>query len=141
MPDPVSAPQAAEPLSGAERGLGIGLLLALTVLLCLWSAFLVPLRIGTVRLPVSLLVAGVGNALLGRAGARLLGVPGIVVPAALWMGLAFLLGTRRTEGDLVVPGDVVGTLFLAVGALGFAVAYAMRSLWQVPALPGGAASR
>jgi hypothetical protein len=95
----------------------------------------VPLRVGTVRLPVSLLVAGLGNVLLGRAGGRLLGTPGVLVPGLLWLGLAFLLGTQRAEGDLVVPGDAVGTLFLAVGTLGFVAAYAMTSARQATTTP------
>lgn len=121
MPEPEQPAGAWTPLT---TGLGVLLVVVLAVLLCLWGAFLVPLRIGTVRLPVSLLIAGAGNLLLGRAGERLAGLPGLLVPAAVWIVLAVLLGSRRTEGDLVVPGDVVGTLFLAVGTLGFAVAYA-----------------
>lgn len=142
MSAPVPAPERAAPPGPpdrAGRALGVVLVLVLTVLLCLWGAFLVPLRVGTVRLPVSLLVAAVGNVLLGRAGGRLLGTVGIAVPAVVWLGLAYLLGTRRTEGDLVVQGDAVGTLFLVLGALGFAVAYGMRSV-QRAAPPRAAAT-
>jgi hypothetical protein len=127
---PAARPSTIEPgpPTPVEIGVGFGLVVVLTVLLCVWAAFYVPLRLGTVRLPVSLLVAGVGNVLLGRAGGRLLGTPGVLVPGLLWLGLAVTLGSTRTEGDLVVPGDVVGTLFLAVGALGFAVAYGMTTV-------------
>jgi hypothetical protein len=60
----------------------------------------------------------------------------------LWLGLAYLLGSRRSEGDLVVQGDAVGTLFLVVGALGFAAAYAMTSLRsQAPPTPRAPAGR
>lgn len=125
MPDPAQ-PEAGEgPPTPGEVRVGFGLVLLLTVLLCVWAAFLVPLRVDTTRVPVSLLVAGVGNVLLGRAGGRLLGAPGVLVPGMLWLVLAYTLGSRRSEGDLVVPGDLIGTLFLAVGTLGFGVAYAL----------------
>ena len=139
MPDPAQ-PEADEvaPTPGEVR-LGFGLVLLLTVLLCLWGAFLVPLRIDTTRVPVSLLVAGLGNVLLGRAGGRLLGTPGVLVPGMLWLVLAYLLGSTRSEGDLVVPGDLIGTLFLAVGTLGFAVAYALTSARR--ATPAGPVDR
>jgi hypothetical protein len=138
-PEPTS--EAEQPPSPLETWFAFALVLLLTVLLCLWAAFLVPLRVGTVRLPVSLLIAGVGNGLLGWAGGRLLGVPGVLVPGALWLGLAFLLGRRGAGGDLVIPGDLVGTAFLALGALGFAVAFGMTSARQTAATPGPPAGR
>lgn len=141
MPEPAHHAADEGAPSRAETGVGFALVLVLTVLLCLWAAFLVPLRIGTVRLPVSLLVAFLGNALLGRAGGRLLGPPGVLVPGLVWLGLAFLLGSRRSEGDLVVVGDVVGTLFLAVGVLGFAVAYAMTAARRTGASPAARSGR
>lgn len=139
MPPPAQPPPADAPTSTA---LAFGLVLVLTVLLCLWGAFLVPLRVGTVRVPVSLLIAGVGNLLLGLTGGRLLGAAGVLLPGALWLGLAVLLGSRRREGDLIIPGDVVGTLFLAVGALGFAVAYGLSAAHrEARATPAAAARR
>lgn len=135
MSDPVQSVDGERPPTRVEIGVGFALVLVLTVLLCVWAAFLVPLRVGAVRLPVSLLVAGLGNVLLGRAGGRLLGTPGVLVPGLLWLGLSFLLGTQRAEGDLVVPGDAVGTLFLAVGTLGFVAAYAMTSARQATTTP------
>jgi hypothetical protein len=141
VPDPAPSAVEQEPMTALERRVGFGLVLLLTVLLCLWAAFLVPLRVGTVRVPVALVIAGVGNAVLGRAGGRLLGVRGVLVPGLLWLALAFLLGTRRREGDLVVTGDLVGTSFLAVGVLGFAVAYGLTSPRRTPASPGAASGR
>ena len=129
------------PPTSLEAWVGMGLVLLLAVLLCLWGAFLVPLRIGTTRLPVCLLVAGVGNLLLGRAGGRLIGTAGVLLPGTLWLVLAYLLGTRRSEGDLVIQGDLVGTLFLFVGALGFAVAYVLTAARRDGASPAGAPGR
>lgn len=126
MPD-ADIPDGDGPPTSLETWVGVGLLLLLAVLLCLWGAFLVPLHVGTTRLPVSLLVAGLGNLLLGRAGGRLIGTAGVLLPGILWLVLAYLLGTRRSEGDLVVQGDLVGTLFLFVGVLGFVVAYVLTA--------------
>lgn len=141
MSRPVPPPEAEEPPSPFETWFGFALVLLLTVLLCLWAAFLVPLRVGAVRVPVSPLIAVVGNVLLGRAGGHLLGVPGVLVPLVLWLGLAFLLGTQRAGGDLVVQGDLVGTAFLALGVLGFAVALGMAWGRQSAPTPGPPAGR
>ena len=100
-----------------------GLVLVLAVLLALWGAFLVPLRVGSTLAPVSWLVAAVGNVALGRYGGHLLGRPGALVPGLVWLGIALTLGTRRGEGDLVVPGTLPGLVFLLVGAVASAVAY------------------
>ena len=100
-----------------------GLVLVLSLLLAVWGSFLVPLRLGGQVLPVSWVVAGAGNLLLGRYGGLLLGRRGALVPGLLWLGTALTLGTKRGEGDLVVPGTVVGLVFLLVGAVASAVAY------------------
>lgn len=101
------------------------LVVVLTVLEAVWAAFLVPLRVGGVLVPVSLVLAGPVTALLGRWGGRLLGRPGAAGVGAAWLLVALLAGSRRSEGDLVVPGGggtlgTLGLLFLVVGAIGAA---------------------
>ena len=114
------APEAsASPL---EQGLAYGLVLVLSVLLALWGAFLVPFRIGTVLVPVSWLVALVGNAALARAGGALRGPAGAAVPGLLWLSVVLVLFTRGPGGDLVLY-TVPALVFLAVGALVSAVSY------------------
>lgn len=103
------------------------LVLVLAVLLALWGAFLVPLRFGATPLPVSWFIALGGNLALGVAGGRLLGRPGALVPGLLWLAIALTLGTKRGEGDLVVPGTTMGLVFLLVGAVAAAVAYGVAS--------------
>jgi hypothetical protein len=88
-----------------------------------WGSFLVPLRVGATLLPVSWLVAAVGNGLLGWAGGRLLGRSGAAGVGLLWLAVALTLGTRRAEGDLVIPGTTAGLVFLLVGAVASAVAF------------------
>lgn len=108
-----------------------GLVLLLTLLLAVWGAFLVPLRLGGALLPVSWVLA-LGTTLVGGVvGGRLLGKAGAVVPVLLWLAVAVTLGTKRSEGDLVVPGSTAGLVFLLAGALGGAVAYGI----QVTRLP------
>lgn len=106
-----------------ERSWATALVLLLTVLLALWGAFLVPLRVGGTLVPVSLLIAVVGNVLVGRAASRLAGSTGALLTGVLWVGLTLVLSSRRAEGDVVVPGSTVGMGFLLAGALASAVAY------------------
>jgi hypothetical protein len=122
---------AARPWTRVERGWAYALVLLLTVLLALWGAFLVPFRVGGVLVPVSLVIAVVGNVLVGRAGARVAGSTGAVVPGLLWVAVTLVLSSRRAEGDVVVPGDAVGLAFLLTGALASAVAYGAAVLRPV----------
>jgi hypothetical protein len=122
---------AAHPWTRVERGWAYALVLLLTVLLALWGAFLVPFRVGGTLVPVSLVIAVVGNVLVGRAGARVAGSTGAVVPGLLWVAVTLVLSSRRAEGDVVVPGDAVGLAFLLTGALASAVAYGAAVLRPV----------
>ena len=99
------------------------LVLLLALLLAVWGAFLVPLRVGTVPVPVSWVIAIVGNGVLGWVGGRLLGRRGAAGPGIVWLVVALTLGSQRAEGDLVVPGTVPGLVFLVAGAIAGAVAY------------------
>jgi len=107
----------------AETAASYVLVLVLALLLALWGAFVVPLKVGTVPVPLSVLVALVGNAALGWWGGRLYGRVGAAGPGLVWLGVALARGTQRREGDLVVPGSVMGLLFLLVGAVTSAVAF------------------
>ncbi len=95
----MAMPDAAPPWSRAERGWAYALVLLLTVLLALWGSFLVPFRVGATLVPVSLVIAVVGNVLVGRAGARVAGSTGAIVPAVLWVGLTLVLSSRRADAE------------------------------------------
>jgi hypothetical protein len=97
--------------------------------LALVEVFWLPLRIGGVLMPVSVLAAVVGNLLLvehtfRRSGSRVVAL----LPAATWVVVAIGAAIRRPEGDLVLVGGgglgVVGLAFLLCGvvAASFAVA-------------------
>ncbi|MGY1813755.1 hypothetical protein [Blastococcus sp. SYSU D00820] len=105
---------------------GAGLVLAagwLALVEVLW----LPLRIGTVLVPVSVVAAAVGNLLLVTLTHRVTGSRlAAVLPALVWAAIAVLAAQRRPEGDLLLPGGgALGTLnlvFLLVGVLAAAVA-------------------
>jgi hypothetical protein len=127
MTDPATPPGDGGVAGVVLTGLAMLFVLVLAVQLAVWGAFLVPLRIGGATVPVSLVVAAVGNVLLALVAGRLLGGVGALAPGVVWLLVAFTLGSRRSEGDLVVPGTLVGTLFLAVGVLASAAGYVVTS--------------
>jgi peptidoglycan/LPS O-acetylase OafA/YrhL len=112
----------------------------LTVLLALWGAFLVPFRIGGTLVPVSWLLAGTGNYLLGRWSGQLLGRRGAGTVGLLWFALAFTLGSTRDEGDLVVTGDLPGLVFLLAGGVASAVAFGTTPREPAGRSPSGGAA-
>lgn len=116
----------AAPPGGVSRAAPYALVLLLTVLLAVWGAFLVPLRVAGVAAPVCWLVALVTTLTGGTVGGRLGGRGGTAVPVLVWLVVALTLGSRRTEGDLVVPGTTTGLVFLLAGAVGGAVAFALQ---------------
>ena len=99
----------------------------LAVLVAAWLAVVevlwLPLRLGAVPIPVSVLAAAVGNLLLVTWAHRLSGsrVVGLL-PAVTWAVLALGASQRRPEGDLLITGQttaaqLVGLAFLLVGVL------------------------
>ena len=116
-----------------------GLLVAvLAVGLTLVEAFLVPLRVGTVPLPVCVLLVLAGNVGLTKLAVRQTGsiVWGVLQPA-LWLAVIIVLSVPRAEGDLVVPGSLTGLVFLFAGAV--AGAYGVAS--EITRRAGAAAAR
>ena len=96
----------------------------LTVVEVLW----LPLRIGGVLVPLSVLVAVVGNLLLVRlahrlSGSRLVGV----LPALVWVLVSVRASIVRPEGDLLIAGgtqaaNTVSLAFLLAGTVAGAFA-------------------
>ncbi len=102
----------------------LGVLAVDGVLTALASAFLLPLRLGTVPLPVSMLISGAVNAALVWAALQC--TPSIRVAALpLWTWLATVLGL--TFGG---PGNDL--VFGGVGAMSYAV-LALIVVGAVPA--------
>lgn len=104
---------------------------AVFVVLSAWLAlvevFWLPLRIGLVPVPVSVLAAVGGNLLLVGGAHRLSGSRVVaVLPAVVWLTVAVAASIRRPEGDLILTGGgvagVVNLAFLLLGVLAAAVA-------------------
>jgi hypothetical protein len=124
VPPPARADRAADPL--AVR-VAAGVLISLfSVGLALVEAFLVPLRVGTVPLPVCVLLGVAGNVVLTKLAVRQTGsiVMGVLQPV-LWLVVIVVLSLPRAEGDLIVPGSATGLVFLFSGAV--AGAYGVAS--------------
>ena len=117
---------------GAERAGSYLLVLVLAVLASLWGAFLIPLRVLDVPVPVSVVIALGANAALCTVGGRLYGRWGAGVPGLIWFAVAVALQTRRPEGDLVVPGTWTGLAFLVLGSMGAAIAVGLTPSRRAP---------
>jgi hypothetical protein len=121
----VSSPVAA-PLprpAPVTRLLG-GVLIALaTAVVAVVEVFFVVLRFGTVRAPVSIVLAVILHPLLTRAmrdttGSRL----AVVVPLAVWIGVVVPFSASRAEGDLILTGETVSYAYLLIAMGAFIVA-------------------
>ena len=119
-----------------QLALTLLLLAALGALVGLYGAFLVPDRVAGVYW-VGVTVTGVGNLALTTGGAWGTGrAAGAVAPTLGWLLAAYVTGTTRPTGGLVVPSSVpdvpglgtAGSLFLLVGvvAAGAGIGYAVR---------------
>ena len=95
--------------------------------LALIEVFWLPLRVAGVLVPLSVLVAVVGNYLLVVGALRITGSRVVaVLPAVVWLVVAVGATVRRPEGDLVAVGSgglgAVTLAFLGLGVLAAAVA-------------------
>lgn len=99
------------------------MLFLLGAILGVIGAFLVPFRVGRQLVPISVVLAVAGNLAVGIFGARGTGSRlGAVLPGVGWVLVAFTLGVKRPEGDVIVPGGGVGVAFTLGGTLAAAIA-------------------
>jgi hypothetical protein len=94
------------------------------VVLSALGAFLTPMRVGTVLVPVAVVLAVAGNAALVGFTRRVTERrPLVLLPGALWLALSFVAASRTTEGDLVLyQSNWVATVYLLAGAVTIGVA-------------------
>ena len=95
--------------------------------LALVEVFWLPLRVGGVPAPVSVVAAVVGNLLLVSAALRVSGSKVVAaLPAVCWLVVVLAAMARRPEGDLLLvaggASGVVNTAFLLLGVLAAAFA-------------------
>lgn len=113
--------------SGADLALRIvgGLTAAWgAVVLAALGVFFTPLYAGSVRVPLSLLLAVLGNAAAIWFAWRTTGHRGAALaPGVLWLLVVAFFGLGRTEGDLgLVQQNWVALLYLLAGAVTVGVA-------------------
>jgi hypothetical protein len=132
-------------VSRARRAAGGVLVVVGAFWLALVEVFWLPLRIGGVLIPVSVVAAVVGNLLMPRLALRLSGsrlVAGLTGVAWLVVVVAGMI--RRPEGDLIITGGgatgVVNLAFLLCGVLAAAFAVG-RALGGPPPVRRGEAAR
>lgn len=124
------------------RFVRFALVLVVALELALAESFLVAARPFGTALPVSAVLAVVGNVVLGVVGARVLGRPlGAALPGLLWLAVALTLGSRRAEGDVVVTSTWRGISFLVAGAAAAAGVVAVTAAGKNGATPGGDSRR
>ena len=110
----------------ALLGWGIAAVVAGTWL-ALVEVFWLPLRVGGVLVPVSVVAAVVGNLIVVAEAYRWSRSRVVaVLPALAWLVVALAATRRRPEGDLIIVGTgalgYVGLAFLLVGVVAAAFA-------------------
>jgi hypothetical protein len=112
--------------------------LVVALWLALAEVFWLPLRVGGVLVPVSIVVAVVGNLLLPTAALRLSGSRLVAALAVVpWLVVAVAAMVRRPEGDLVMSGaEALGAVNLAFLMLGvLAAAFSVGRVLGGPRRP------
>lgn len=105
-----------EPLTWEQR-LFLLLLVVDTVLLAVLELFFLPLRIGVVPVPLTVVVGAVTTPWLVSTTAKLVR-PGLSwVPLAVWVVVVFGLGLLGPGGDLVLIQDWRALVLLGASAL------------------------
>lgn len=98
--------------------LSVAVLVACAALSGLLEAMLVPVRAGTVIVPVSVVLAvltNVGLPMLAWWSAR--AMVAAVLPFAGWVLVVLLLSQSRPEGDVLLPGGKTGLTYVSYGLM------------------------
>ena len=91
-----------------------------------------PLRVGAVPLPITILLAAVSTPWLVRRAAELGGPPSVAaVPLVVWLLALGVLGVAGPGGDVLLPADWRSALLLAGGLFPAAVVLG-RELAGIP---------
>jgi hypothetical protein len=128
-----TAPAASSGAGGAWLSwVGMVIAVGLAAVSAIWEAFLTPLTVHwtsgghlhSVRLPVALVLAVVGNAALTWFTNAVTGkVLAVLAPFAVWTALILVAASKTREGDLVLTANNwVALVTIFAGALAFGVA-------------------
>ena len=94
------------------------ILSACAALSAMLAALLVPLRWGTVIVPVSVLIAvvsTVGLTLLAWSAVRSVALA--TIPFAIWVVTVLVLSQARPEGDVLLPGGQTGVVYVVYATM------------------------
>ncbi|HVX45707.1 MAG TPA: hypothetical protein VHC49_17585 [Mycobacteriales bacterium] len=109
-------------LTTTERVLGGIFIVLLALLLSVLECFYVNARAGTTPVPLVQILTPLVNAALPWAMSRLTGQPRVCpAPAVVWVIVALVFASSGPAGDVVVPGNWQGQVFLLLGMLGAAL--------------------
>lgn len=111
-----------------SRILGGLLVLALAGACAIVEVFYLPLRAGTVLIPLSVVAAVIGNVVFTRAMYHVTGsMWAAILPGAVWLAVIGRAAFARPEGDLLITdgggstsSSVVNLGFLLLGSLALA---------------------
>jgi Family of unknown function (DUF6113) len=94
------------------------ILSACAALSAMLAALLVPLRWGTVIVPVSVLIAVASTAgLIVLAWRAVRSVALAAIPFAIWVVTVLVLSQARPEGDVVLPGGQTGVVYVVYATM------------------------
>jgi hypothetical protein len=135
-----------EPLTPVLAALSIVVFTAVAVLSAVIEVTLVPLRHGTTVVPITVVLAAIGNCVIPTLSRRAVPVAGAAIaPAVAWVLTVILLSSARPEGDVLLVGTKP-LEYVTYGLLGAGILSAMVTVvrGQARALgpsAGGAARR
>jgi hypothetical protein len=115
------------PLPGGLGAVGVLVWCLVAVLSAAIEVLLIPLHIGRYVLPITVVVAVIGNYLLPRFSHRMLASSwAVLLPIAAWVVAAIALGfTNTSRGSVIVPGggsdEYVGLALFFGGTLAGAI--------------------
>ncbi|MDT4911929.1 MAG: hypothetical protein QOC66_1057 [Pseudonocardiales bacterium] len=115
--------------------LGVAVLTICGGLAALLEALLVPLYVGSVIVPIAVVLALAGNILLPRLARSLVPTtPAALAPFAAWLIVMVAFGVLgRPEGDVILPGSPAAAQYVTYGALlGGALVGTVTVVWLTP---------
>jgi hypothetical protein len=100
------------------RTLDLVILSACAALSAMLAALLVPLRWGTVIVPVSVLIAVASTAgLILLAWRAVRSIALAAIPFAIWVVTVLVFSQARPEGDVLLPGGQTGVVYVVYATM------------------------
>ncbi len=114
-----------EPLTPWLAALSIVVFTAVSVLSAVIEVTLVPLRHGTTVVPITVVLAAIGNCAIPTLSRRAVPVAGAAIaPAVAWVLTVIVLSSARPEGDVLLVGTKP-LEYVTYGLLGAGILSAM----------------